>query len=128
MTSKENSLNWFEISVTDIKRAKKFYETIFEIEMYEMNMMDSLMAFFPAEPGNGKASGALVQSNLHTPSVAGAKIYLNANPDLAPVLARVESAGGSITIPKSGINGGEFGYMAFIIDSEGNEVALHSNK
>jgi len=32
MTSKENSLNWFEISVSDINRAKKFYETIFGIE------------------------------------------------------------------------------------------------
>jgi predicted enzyme related to lactoylglutathione lyase len=33
MTAKENSINWFDISVTDIKRAKKFYETIFGIEM-----------------------------------------------------------------------------------------------
>ena len=39
MTSKENSLNWFEISVSDIKRAKKFYETIFGIKMETQNMM-----------------------------------------------------------------------------------------
>ena len=35
MTAKENSLNWFEISVKDIKRAKKFYESIFKIKMNE---------------------------------------------------------------------------------------------
>ena len=46
MTDQENSLNWFEISVTDISRAKKFYETIFGIEMPEQEMMGMKMAFF----------------------------------------------------------------------------------
>ena len=64
MTSKENSLNWFEISVSDIKRAKKFYETIFGIKMETQNMMGMEMAFFPYEPGNGNASGGLVQSHF----------------------------------------------------------------
>jgi predicted enzyme related to lactoylglutathione lyase len=27
-----NALNWFEIPVTDVARAKKFYETSFDIE------------------------------------------------------------------------------------------------
>ena len=35
MDSSENILNWFEISVSDIARAKKFYETIFSIKMEE---------------------------------------------------------------------------------------------
>ena len=39
MTSKENALNWFEIPAKDIKRAKKFYETVFGIKMQEMEMM-----------------------------------------------------------------------------------------
>ena len=80
MTSKENSLNWFEISVKDIKRAKKFYETIFGIKMPEMEMMGMQMAFFPSEPKSGKANGGLCQSKMHKPSKSGAKIYLNANP------------------------------------------------
>jgi len=29
MKSNENALNWFDISVADISRAKKFYETVF---------------------------------------------------------------------------------------------------
>ncbi|TKC00160.1 VOC family protein [Pedobacter cryophilus] len=125
MTNKENSLNWFEISVTDINRAKTFYEAVFGIKMDQMEMMDAQMAFFPMEEGNGKASGALVQSTMHKPSAEGAIIYLNANPDLSDALSKIEPAGGKITMPKTPI--GEFGFMAFFMDTEGNSVALHSN-
>ena len=126
MTSNENSLNWFEISVSDMNRAKNFYETIFEIKMDEQEMMGMQMAFFPSNPGNGKASGALVQGSMHKPSADGAKIYLNGNPDLSDALSRIEKAGGKITMPKTKID--EFGFMAFFTDTEGNTVALHSNK
>jgi predicted enzyme related to lactoylglutathione lyase len=35
MKSTENALNWFEIAVTDFSRAKKFYETVFDMEMIQ---------------------------------------------------------------------------------------------
>jgi len=127
MTSKENSLNWFEISVTDINRAKKFYETIFGIEMQKQEMMGMQMAFFPSEDMNLKVSGGLVQGPMHKPSADGAKIYLNGNPDLANALSKVEQAGGKVVMPKTKISD-EIGFMAWFIDSEGNAVALHSNK
>jgi uncharacterized protein len=126
MTSKENSLNWFEISVKDIKRAKKFYETIFEIKMDEIVMMGMKMAFFPFDQKSGKASGGICESKMHKPSKDGAKIYLNANPDLKKALAKVEKAGGKITMPKTSL--GPNGFMAFFTDTEGNSVGLHSNK
>lgn len=126
MTANENSLNWFEISVSDISRAKEFYEAIFDIEMYQENMMGMEMAYFPSEAGNGKASGALVQSENHKPSMDGAKIYLNGNPDLSNALSKIEAAGGQILMPKTKISD-EIGHMAFFIDTEGNNVALHSN-
>ena len=126
MTSKDNSLNWFEISVKDIARAKKFYETIFDLQMQEMEMMGMKMAFFPMEPGSGKANGGLAQSPMHEPGKAGVKIYLNANPDLSTALGKVEKAGGKITMPKTAI--GPNGFMAFFEDTEGNSIGLHSNK
>lgn len=126
MTTSENCLNWFEISVADLGRAKKFYESIFNITMPMQTMMGMDMAFFPYDPGSGKASGALVKSEYHHPSVDGAKIYLNGNPDLAVALSKIEAAGGQITIPKTQI-APEVGFMAFFIDTEGNSVALHSN-
>ena len=127
MDASANILNWFEISVGDIARAKKFYETIFSIQMEEMEMMGMKMASFPYDPMSGKLSGALVQSDMHRPSGDGVKIYLNGNPDLSAALSKVEGAGGKIVMSKSQISE-DIGYMAFLIDTEGNAVALHSQK
>ena len=126
MTNKENSLNWFEIAVSDISRAKKFYESVFDIQMDQTEMMGMQMAFFPSEDMNGKVSGSLVQGPMHKPSTEGAKIYLNGNPDLSVALSRVESAGGKVLMPKTKISD-DVGFMAAFSDSEGNGVALHSN-
>ena len=127
MKANENALNWFDISVADINRAKKFYETIFDIEMPQQEMMGMQMAFFPSEDMNGKVSGSLVQGQMHNPSVDGAKIYLNGNPDLSLALSKIDAAGGKVVMPKTKITD-EIGFMAFFIDSEGNNLALHSNK
>lgn len=125
LSANTNAINWFEISVSDISRAKKFYETIFGISMDTQNMMGMDMAFFPGDPGNGKVSGALVQGQMHTPSTDGVKIYLNGNPDLSSALSKVEKAGGKILMPKTKISD-DIGHMAFFNDTEGNVVALHS--
>ncbi|HVV54675.1 MAG TPA: VOC family protein [Mucilaginibacter sp.] len=125
MDGSVNILNWFEVSVIDIERAKKFYETIFSITMEDMDMMGMKMAMFPYDMMSGKLSGALVQSDMHKPSADGVKIYFNGNPDLDEALSKVEAAGGKIIMPKGKISD-EIGYMAFFIDTEGNAVALHS--
>lgn len=125
MSSKTNAINWFEIPAKDIARAKNFYEQIFQIKMEEMEMPGMKYAMFPFEPMNGKVSGGLAQSEMHTPGMTGSIIYLNANPDLQNVLDRIEKAGGKITMPKTSI--GQNGFMAFFNDTEGNNMALHSN-
>jgi len=127
ISAETNAINWFEIAVTDIARAKKFYETILEIEMTPMEMMGMKMAMFPYDGSKGTVGGALVQSEMHTPSATGAVIYLNANPDLDLVFNRIEKAGGKISMPKTLIDKNT-GYMAFFTDTEGNTVGLHSNK
>jgi len=126
MQANENALNWFEIPANDVNRAQKFYETILDTKMAPLQeMMGMKMVSFPQDMGNGKASGALVQSPQHKPSMDGAVIYLNANPDMQPVLDRIEGAGGKVLMPKTAISP-EIGAMAFFVDSEGNKVALHS--
>lgn len=120
-----NALNWFEIPAVDIGRAQKFYEAVFQIQMESAEMMGMHMAFFPAENGNGKVSGALVKSDMHKPSTDGAVIYLNANPNIQEVVDRVQAAGGQVIMPKTHI-GDDIGYMAFFLDSEGNRMALHA--
>jgi predicted enzyme related to lactoylglutathione lyase len=125
MDMNSNALNWFELATTDITRARKFYETIFSMVMTDMGeMMGMKMVAFPGTPDNGKVSGALVQSLMHTPSQDGAFIYLNANPSIQAVIDRIVPAGGNVVMPRTEISP-EIGFMAFFIDSEGNRVGLH---
>src|SRR5476651_1799413 len=104
MDGNVNILNWFEISVSDIARAKKFYETIFSTKMDITEMMGMKMAYFPADMMGGKVGGGLAESPMHKPNADGAKIYLNANPDMAVVIAKIGPAGGSVTMPKTKIS------------------------
>lgn len=118
-------INWFEIAVSDFDRAKRFYETIFEIKMNVNEMQGYKMAFFPNEEGG--VSGAICFGEGYIPSGAGALLYLNADPDVNLVLDRMVQAGGKIIVPKTLI-GPEAGYYAFIVDTEGNRIALHSRR
>ena len=126
MSNETNALNWFEIPVSDISRATSFYENIFDIKMPTTEMMGMKMAMFPTDMTGGHIGGSLVESPMHQPSTHGSVIYLNGNPDVQHVLDRVESAGGKVVMPKTKISD-EVGHMAFIHDTEGNHVGLHSN-
>ena len=122
-----NALTWFEIPAFQIGRAKKFYETVFEITLEERTINDNLkMALFPVEKGT--IGGALCEHHaFYIPSHNGPLIYLNGNPDLSTHLGRVVNAGGKVLTPKTQISP-EYGYMAVFEDTEGNRVALHSKQ
>lgn len=119
----QNALNWFEIPVTDMARAGRFYSALYDTPLAPVNFCGSDMTVLPHEkPGVG---GSLFLHEAMTPSAQGTLVYLNAGDDLSAMLGRVESAGGRIDMPKTLINE-EIGYMALFIDSEGNRVGLHS--
>lgn len=120
-----NAISWFEIPTTDIDRAARFYEQILGISLAPMDFPNIKMRMFPMEAG--EIGGALVHSGgFHIPSgTHGPLIYLNANPDVQLVLDRVEAAGGKILVPKTQISP-EYGFMAVLMDTEGNRIALHS--
>lgn len=122
-----NAINWFEVPATDFDRAKAFYETIFDYQMPENNMGKTRMGFFLYDFKSGKVGGAICCGDGYQPSATGALIYLNCNPDLREIIERVEKAGGKILIPKTPISPeGNLGFIAQIIDTEGNRIALHS--
>jgi predicted enzyme related to lactoylglutathione lyase len=123
----QNAISWFEIPTTDINRAQKFYETIFDISMIPMDMPNIQMRMFPLDDMMTQVGGALVDSGgFHKASATdGPLIYLNANPDVQNVLDKVVEAGGSIMVPKTEISP-EYGFMAVFMDTEGNRIALHS--
>ena len=122
-----NAISWFEIPATELDRAQKFYETIFNVSMIPMDMENIKMRMFPLNDMMTQVGGAVVDSGgFHKPSATdGPLVYLNANPDVQNVLDRVAAAGGNIMVPKTQISP-EYGYMAVIIDTEGNRIGLHS--
>jgi predicted enzyme related to lactoylglutathione lyase len=123
----DSAISWFEIGTTDLDRATKFYETIFGITLNPMDLPNIKMRMFPIDNPMAGIGGALVHSGgFHKPSATdGPLIYLNGNPDLQKILDKVETAGGMIMVPKTEISP-DYGYMAVIIDSEGNRIGLHS--
>jgi predicted enzyme related to lactoylglutathione lyase len=123
----QNAISWFEIPVTDIERAQKFYEAVFQIQMQHMDFGETKMRAFPLDDPMNGVGGTLIDSNgFHKPSETdGPVLYLNGNPDVQIFLDRAEAAGGKIVVPKTKISD-DYGYMGFIIDTEGNRIAFHS--
>jgi len=120
-----NAIGWFEIPTTDLERARKFYETIMGITMIPLDLDNIRMRMFPVDDP-AAVGGALCHSEgFYHPSLTdGPLLYLNGNPDIQPILDRVEGAGGKVLVPKTQISP-EYGYMAVIQDSEGNRIAFH---
>ena len=127
LTNMKNAISWFEIPTQDIDRAQKFYEAIFGITMMPMDMPNIKMRMFPLDDMMTDVGGAIVDSGgFHKSSATdGPLIYLQANPDVQVILDKVVAAGGSIMVPKTEISP-EYGFMAVIIDTEGNRIGLHS--
>ncbi len=123
-----NTIYWVEIPAINLDRAKKFYETIFNIEMIPVSMPRGKYCIFPVDPNALGAGGAIIEGEGYIPSDTGRIVYLDRNEDLDIPLLRIEAAGGKIIHPKikNGANG-EFGFIAQFIDSEGNKMGLHSN-
>jgi uncharacterized protein len=129
MEQKSNSVGWFEIPVTNMERAIKFYETVLDIKLSRNQMGPLDMAWFPwVEEGKGSAGSLVCHPDYYKPSADGVLIYLTSQTgDLNDELNRVEKSGGKVIQPKTLI-AEDYGYMALFIDTEGNRVALHSRK
>jgi len=118
-----NVINWFEIPVSDIKRAINFYSKVLDVKLIEVEMMGSKMSFLPGDEKS--VSGALIQNEDYSPSEKGVLIYLNGGDDLSDMLDRVRRANGLVIVDKMMVSL-EIGFIAIFIDSEGNKIAIHS--
>ncbi|TBN06321.1 VOC family protein [Hyunsoonleella flava] len=123
---KRNMVGWFEIPVADMDRSKAFYEAVFQIKIDVQNFGGILMGWFPFAEGKEGAAGTLIKQESYIPSQEGTLVYFMSD-DVKNELDRVEAAGGKIYQPKTQISP-EHGYMGVFIDTEGNRVALHSQK
>ena len=121
MPNQINPVGYFEIPVTDLDRAVKFYESVFGLKM-ELGTIDNIeMAFFPFNDSGSGITGALAKGSIYKPSKEGALIYFNTD-SIDEVLQRVKDNGGKTLYPKTSV--GEYGYVAEFEDSEGNRIAL----
>ena len=126
MPNPHNPIGWVEIPVTDLTRAATFYETVLKIDIQKVQFGNVLMGWFPTHENGTGTSGTLIQyEEAYKPSdTHGPLIYFTCK-DLSDELARVDKAGGKIVQAKTQISE-EIGFMALLIDTEGNRIALHS--
>jgi uncharacterized protein len=119
---KPNPIVWCEIYVQDMDRAKQFYESVFEVKLEKLESPDIDMWAFPMAMDAVGASGALVKMDGVESGGRGTIPYFHCD-EVAVELERVVTAGGKIYTPKESI--GQYGFMALVVDTEGNTIGLH---
>ncbi|WP_133498865.1 VOC family protein [Cognatilysobacter terrigena] len=118
-----NPVNWFEIYVDDMARARRFYETVLKRTLSQLPSPDIEMWVFDATPDQPGAGGSLVHYEGLKAGGASTIVYFRCE-DCAVEASRVEAAGGRIHKPKMSI--GPYGFIALAVDTEGNMFGLHS--
>ncbi len=120
-----NAVGWFEIYVKDMGRARKFYETVLEVKLEELQapFPDIEMYCFPMFEDGPGAAGALVKKEGLSSDGMGVLIYFSSK-DCAVEAARVGDNGGRLVQDKMAI--GIYGYIAIAVDTEGNMFGIHS--
>ena len=123
--AKTNAIGWFDIYVSDMDRAVKFYEGVLQQKLEKIGdpTGDTQMMSFPGNMTSYGASGALVKSSHSRPGIGGTMVYFSVD-DCADEQSRVVAANGKVVRPKFSI--GEFGWVTLCEDTEGNMFGLSS--
>ena len=114
---------WFEIPVTDLDRAKRFYETALGSTMRRDDTGPNPMIAFTSMD-DPVASGHLYPGKPAAPGT-GNTVHLIALDPLETVMERIPGAGGQVVSPVIDIPPGRFFYA---IDPDGNSVGLFNTK
>ena len=118
-----NPVVWFEIYVQDILHAKSFYESVFQVKLEQLDSPDVEIWGFPMTMNGPGASGALVKKAGKDSGGNSALVYFCCE-DCAVEAARVTKYGGYVQREKMSI--GKYGFIAYVVDTEGNMIGLHS--
>ncbi|GAA5482169.1 VOC family protein [Haloferula sargassicola] len=126
MSEQRNPVGWFEIYVRDMEQARKFYAEVLAVELEKLETppgMEMEMWNFPMFQDAGGAAGALVKMEGVEPGGGGTLVYFSCE-DCAVEAGRVEPAGGKVVREKFPI--GNYGFIALVVDPDGNMIGLHS--
>jgi hypothetical protein len=120
-----NPVNWFEIYVQDMARARKFYESMLQVKLQKLDSTDQELWSFPSSLTEHGAGGALAKMEGVSSGGNSTVVYFSCV-DCAVEAKRAAAAGGKIIKEKFSI--GEYGFIALALDTEGNMFGLHSRK
>jgi hypothetical protein len=123
-----NPVGWFEIYVSDLKRAEQFYETVLNVVLEDIgdpNDPGLKMKAFPSDMEKYGTSGALVKMNGMPGGMNSVLVYFSCD-DCAQEESRIEASGGKVEKSKFAI--GDYGFVTIAVDTEGNMFGLHSQK
>ena len=118
-----NPVVWFEIYVQDIPRAKAFYESVFQVKLEQLDSPEVEIWGFPMAMNGPGASGALVKKAGKDSGGNSTLIYFCCK-DCAVEATRAAKYGGYVQREKMSI--GKYGNIAYVVDTEGNMIGLHS--
>jgi hypothetical protein len=120
----QNTFCWADIPVTNLDRAIKFYSAVLKGEVKKDSFGEMSFGLLPHYESN--VSGCLVVMKDNQPSQTGPLVYFSVEGRLDDAIVQVREHAGKILQEKHQI--GPHGFRAIIVDSEGNRVALHSQK
>lgn len=126
----QNAISWFEIPVLNLAAAQQFYETVLQCSMRRENMGPCEGAVFPYDNAVGGVGGALMCGPSAPVTATGAGggvlVYLDCGASsIDAVLQRASTAGGHVTMPRTALPPG-MGFIASILDVDGNKIGLHA--
>lgn len=113
---------WFEIPVTDMEKAKKFYSAVLGTEFTEQNDGPNPIAIFGYSAEEQPVSGHLYPGKPAREG-NGPTIHLAVADDVNSAMERLERAGGKVLSPVIEIPAGRFAYC---LDPDGNSIGLFS--
>ena len=123
----QNMVTWFEIPVSDMDRAKTFYESVFKIEISVQDFGGTIMGLFPFTEGKAGASGSLIKNDAYQASETHGPLIYFGSDDVSNEIDRISEAGGQVLKAKTQISP-DVGFMGVFLDTEGNRIALHSRQ
>ncbi len=119
--AENNRAVWFDIPVSDLDRAQKFYADVLNIAVTKEQFGEMEFCVLEHDQGNG---GCLVLSEAEITD-KGILVYMNTDGRIRDAVQQVTANGGQVVEPIHSI--GPHGFRAIVLDSEGNRLALHSN-
>ena len=125
MITNRNVVGWFELYVQDMERAKAFYQNTFQVALERLESLGIELWAFPNPMGMDTPGcpGALVKMEGKDSGFGGTIVYFSCEDCAVEASLAVQNGG---TIQKEKMSIGEYGFIALVLDTEGNMIGLHS--